>query len=46
MALTDSERRQVSGFKEDKNKEEVNINSPGVNIFVNSDFKTIPSNTQ
>jgi hypothetical protein len=45
-ALIDSQRRQVSGFKEDKKKDAVNINSPGVNIFVNSDFKTVPSNTQ
>jgi hypothetical protein len=43
--LIDSQRRQVSGFKEDKKKDAVNINSPGVNIFVNSDFKTVPSNT-
>jgi hypothetical protein len=36
-ALIDSQRRQVSGSKQDKKKEAVNINSPGVNIFVNSE---------
>jgi hypothetical protein len=44
--LIDSQRRQVPGSKQDKKKEAVNINSRGVNIFVNSEFKTIPSNTR
>ena len=45
-ALIDIQRRQVPSSKQDKKKEAVNINSPVVNIFVNSEFKTVPSNTQ
>jgi hypothetical protein len=45
-SFIDGKIRQVSGFKEEKRKDVVNINSPGVNIFINSDFKTVPNNTQ
>jgi len=45
-SLIDSQRRQVPGYKQDKNKEAVNNNSLVVNIFINLEFKIVPSNTQ
>jgi hypothetical protein len=42
-SLVEDQRRQASVSKCDKKEDSVTINSPGVNIFVNSEFKSSTS---
>jgi hypothetical protein len=42
-ALVEDHKTQVSKLKHNKKEDSVTINSPGVNIFVNSEFKNSTS---
>jgi hypothetical protein len=42
--LVDSQRGRLLSYRQDKKREAVTINLPGVNIFVNSEFNTLPNN--